>query len=169
MRYFFLANCLNKFVILMLLTQQEIIKFFQHFRWTLISRRSTKRAGTRFFRRGCDSNGNVANFVETEQVMFKLRVWYFKYRVSLDTFPVITLFVLFIKICEHGEHGLASFVQTRGSIPFYWTQEPDPLIYMPTPQIQIGSDHPKGFASHIKEQIQVKFFCQNRANTKRLL
>lgn len=96
----------------------------KHFRWTLISRRSTKRAGTRFFRRGCDSNGNVANFVETEQ------------------------------ICEHGEHGLASFVQTRGSIPFYWTQEPDPLIYMPTPQIQIGSDHPKGFASHIKEQIQ---------------
>ena len=32
---------------------------------------------------------------------------------------------------------------------------------MPTPQIQIGSDHPKGFASHIKEQIQVtKIFAR---------
>lgn len=37
--------------------------------WTLISRRSTKRAGTRFNRRGIDDDGNVANFVETEQIL----------------------------------------------------------------------------------------------------
>lgn len=39
------------------------------FRWTLLSRRSNKRSGTRFYRRGCDSDGNVANFVETEQLV----------------------------------------------------------------------------------------------------
>ena len=96
----------------------------KHFRWSLISRRSTKRAGTRFFRRGCDVNGNVANFVETEQ------------------------------ICEHGEYGLTSFVQTRGSIPMYWSQEPDPFIYMPTPEIEVGVDHTAAFAAHFREQIQ---------------
>jgi hypothetical protein len=34
----------------------------------LVSRRSVHRAGTRYFRRGIDSQGAVANFVETEQV-----------------------------------------------------------------------------------------------------
>jgi hypothetical protein len=35
----------------------------------LISRRNRYRLGTRFRRRGIDDNGNVANFVETEQVI----------------------------------------------------------------------------------------------------
>eukprot|EP01017_Pseudomicrothorax_dubius_P025277 TRINITY_DN2710_c0_g1_i5.p1 TRINITY_DN2710_c0_g1~~TRINITY_DN2710_c0_g1_i5.p1 ORF type:complete len:702 (-),score=177.91 TRINITY_DN2710_c0_g1_i5:138-2243(-) len=35
----------------------------------LISRRSAYRAGTRFNARGIDDNGNVANFVETEQII----------------------------------------------------------------------------------------------------
>ncbi|KAK4884701.1 hypothetical protein RN001_000972 [Aquatica leii] len=39
------------------------------FSWTLISRRSVHRAGTRLFRRGIDKIGNVANFVETEMVV----------------------------------------------------------------------------------------------------
>lgn len=37
--------------------------------WTIVSRRSTLRAGTRLFRRGIDKEGNVANFVETEQIV----------------------------------------------------------------------------------------------------
>lgn len=37
--------------------------------WSIISRRSTLRAGTRLFRRGIDRDGNVANFVETEQIV----------------------------------------------------------------------------------------------------
>ncbi|KAE9549760.1 hypothetical protein FO519_007030 [Halicephalobus sp. NKZ332] len=36
---------------------------------TLISRRSTKRAGTRYLRRGIDEEANVANFVETELII----------------------------------------------------------------------------------------------------
>jgi synaptojanin len=35
----------------------------------LISRRSHLRVGTRFHARGIDDNGNVANFVETEQII----------------------------------------------------------------------------------------------------
>ena len=36
----------------------------------LISRRSTQRAGVRYYKRGIDSMGNVANYVETEQIVF---------------------------------------------------------------------------------------------------
>lgn len=39
------------------------------FSFTLISRRSCNRAGTRLFCRGVDENGYVANFVETEQII----------------------------------------------------------------------------------------------------
>lgn len=41
----------------------------QPFTWTIISRRSVHRAGTRFFTRGLDKDGNAANFVETEQIV----------------------------------------------------------------------------------------------------
>jgi hypothetical protein len=36
----------------------------------LISRRSTQRAGVRYYRRGIDNAGSVANYVETEQIIF---------------------------------------------------------------------------------------------------
>lgn len=39
------------------------------FNWGIISRRSIHRAGTRLFSRGIDANGNVSNFVETEQIV----------------------------------------------------------------------------------------------------
>lgn len=39
-----------------------------HYQLGLISRRSKYRAGTRYKRRGCDEDGNCANFVETEQI-----------------------------------------------------------------------------------------------------
>ena len=35
------------------------------FLWALVSRRSRFQTGTRFFARGSDRNGNVANFCET--------------------------------------------------------------------------------------------------------
>lgn len=40
-----------------------------YFSWSIISRRSIYRAGTRLFKRGIDRDGNVANFVETEQIV----------------------------------------------------------------------------------------------------
>ncbi len=39
------------------------------FQLALVSRRSWFRAGTRFFMRGIDADGNSANFVETEQIL----------------------------------------------------------------------------------------------------
>jgi len=39
------------------------------FLWTIVSRRCCFRAGTRLFTRGIDVQGNVANFVETEQIV----------------------------------------------------------------------------------------------------
>ena len=61
----------------------------------LISRRSRFRAGTRFFSRGIDVDGNVSNFNETEQMIL---------------IPGST-----------GQTWM-SYVQTRGSIPLYWAE-----------------------------------------------
>ncbi|KAK5226402.1 Inositol-1,4,5-trisphosphate 5-phosphatase 1 [Exophiala xenobiotica] len=57
---------------------------------TVISRLSSRRAGTRFNSRGVDDNGNVANFVETETIFWS---------------PAGLCF---------------SYTQIRGSIPIFW-------------------------------------------------
>ncbi|KAK0354039.1 hypothetical protein LTR59_005068 [Friedmanniomyces endolithicus] len=65
---------------------------------TLISRRSVKRAGLRYLRRGIDDDGNVANSVETEQILSS-QSW----DTSAKTF---------------------SLIQIRGSIPLFFSQTP---------------------------------------------
>ena len=42
----------------------------KYIHFCLLSRRSTERAGVRYYRRGIDHTGSVANFVETEQIVF---------------------------------------------------------------------------------------------------
>ncbi|KAG2183821.1 hypothetical protein INT44_008832 [Umbelopsis vinacea] len=74
------------------------------FTFILISRRSRERAGMRYQRRGINEAGDVANFVETEEI------------------------VLFGR---DDETHTASFVQTRGSIPLYWSQSPYSLHPIP--------------------------------------
>jgi hypothetical protein len=64
----------------------------------LIGRRSRHFAGVRYLRRGLDHEGNVANFVETEQIVYDPNK-------SFDDKPVFS-----------------SFVIIRGSIPIFWTQ-----------------------------------------------
>ncbi|GAA5963523.1 hypothetical protein JCM21900_004539 [Sporobolomyces salmonicolor] len=64
---------------------------------TLISRRSIDRPGLRYQRRGINASGGTANFVETEFIVSTVRD---------DT------------------HHTCSFVQLRGSIPIYWSQNP---------------------------------------------
>ncbi|GAA6059419.1 hypothetical protein JCM10212_003651 [Sporobolomyces blumeae] len=61
----------------------------------LISRRSIERPGLRYQRRGINSSGGVANFVETEFIVSCVR---------------------------DGTKHHCSFVQVRGSIPAFWTQ-----------------------------------------------
>uniref|UniRef100_A0A8C5QJK9 Phosphatidylinositol-3-phosphatase SAC1 n=1 Tax=Leptobrachium leishanense TaxID=445787 RepID=A0A8C5QJK9_9ANUR len=46
----------------------------------------------------------------------------------------------------------ASFVQTRGSIPFFWSQRPN-LKYKPKPQIPKAVNHMDGFQRHFDSQI----------------
>lgn len=74
----------------------------------MITRRSRHRPGTRYFSRGIDAEGHVSNFVETEQLV-------------LYDGPT-------------GKTAL-SYVQTRGSIPVYWTQVIN-LKY--TPRLWVG-------------------------------
>lgn len=53
--------------------RSEVIDFAgssqQKMSYILITRKSINRSGTRYFRRGIDENGNVANFNETEQII----------------------------------------------------------------------------------------------------
>ncbi|CAH1393023.1 unnamed protein product [Nezara viridula] len=87
----------------------------------LVSRRSKDRAGTRLFTRGIDSNGNVANFVETEQIV-------------------------------EAKFERASFVQTRGSMPFFWQQYPN-LKLKPRPSIIQEENHTAAFSKHFETQL----------------
>ncbi|KAI1380918.1 SacI homology domain-containing protein [Hypoxylon crocopeplum] len=75
---------------------------------TVISRRSTRRAGLRYLRRGIDDNGYAANYVETEQLL-STSAWE----------PSSKIF---------------SFVQVRGSIPLFFTQSPYSLKPIPVLQ-----------------------------------
>ncbi|CAL4916476.1 unnamed protein product [Urochloa decumbens] len=68
------------------------------FQLTIIARRSRHFAGPRFFKRGVNDDGNVANDVETEQIVFE---------ETRDEIP-----------CQ-----ITSVVQRRGSIPLPWSQE----------------------------------------------
>ncbi|XP_029445325.1 phosphatidylinositide phosphatase SAC1 isoform X1 [Rhinatrema bivittatum] len=52
----------------------------------------------------------------------------------------------------HYNGSKASFVQTRGSIPFFWSQRPN-LRYKPKPQINKTVNHMDGFQRHFDSQI----------------
>ncbi|SPN97483.1 related to SAC1 - recessive suppressor of secretory defect [Cephalotrichum gorgonifer] len=88
----------------------------QDFLVTLISRRSTKRAGLRYLRRGIDEDGHTANTVETEQILST--PWW---NSSSPTGSKIY-----------------SFIQVRGSIPVFFTQSPN--SFKPVPVLQQSQD-----------------------------
>lgn len=89
--------------------------------WILISRRSVRRAGTRFNSRGIDRDGNVANFVETEQIL------------------------------EDPTSGfVGSFVQVRGSIPLLWSQKSS-YKYKPDIELDPNQDHDMPMRKHFDE------------------
>lgn len=81
---------------------------------TVISRRSVKRAGLRYLRRGIDEDGNVANSVESEQILS----------------PADATWDPSAKVY--------SFVQTRGSFPLFFTQSPYSL--KPVPELRHSPD-----------------------------
>ncbi|KAF2501056.1 phosphoinositide phosphatase-like protein [Lophium mytilinum] len=117
----------------------------------LITRRSRHRAGTRYFSRGLDDNGNVSNFNETEQTII---------------------------LNDHASGGLGGFegsggyqngkiggsagkevqvlayVQTRGSVPAYWA-EVNTLKYTPKLQIRGVESATNAAKLHFAEQIRL--------------
>jgi hypothetical protein len=106
------------------------------FNFALISRRSRFRAGTRYFTRGIDAKGHVANFNETEQIVL----------IDHDDDGGQ-------KSANgggggsYGYGGIAevegrtkmSFVQTRGSVPVFWA-EINNLRYKPDLLVMDRSD-----------------------------
>ena len=49
---------------------------------------------------------------------------------------------------------VASFLQTRGSIPLVWQQRPD-LRYKPPPAAVAGAAHQQVFTLHMEEQLRL--------------
>lgn len=98
-------------------------------KYVLMARRSTQFAGSRHLRRGVNDAGDVANEVETEQI------------VSIEEIES--------KSDDHGEpalhvvsHQTASFTQIRGSIPLCWHHS---NFFAPIPGIVLESDGQETF------------------------
>lgn len=90
---------------------------------TIIARRSRNFAGARFLKRGVNYGGDVANEIETEQIVADMLVTSFH-----DP-----------KYGFYNNPRFTSFVQHRGSIPLYWTQD---LNRLPKPPIEINLTDP---------------------------
>lgn len=91
---------------------------------TLISRRSIKRPGLRYLRRGVDDHGNTANTVETEQILS-----------SPEWDPAQKVY---------------SYLQLRGSIPLYFSQSP--YAFKPVPVLHHSTETNRfAFERHFRE------------------
>jgi hypothetical protein len=79
----------------------------------------------RFLVRGVDSNGNVANYAETESIIINKN--------------------------KYGTVNIMSYIQVRGSIPLFWTQTPNmelnPYI-LPKNEFALNSG---AFKKHMQE------------------
>ena len=93
-------------------SKDEPVRQELKFAITLISRRSIKRPGLRYLRRGIDDSGDTANSVETEQILSEA-AW-------------------------DPSEKVYSFTQIRGSIPLFFTQSP--FSFKPTPVLQHSSE-----------------------------
>nr|CDI57051.1 conserved hypothetical protein [Melanopsichium pennsylvanicum 4] len=100
----------------------------------VLSRRSKERAGLRFQRRGINESGQVANFVETEQILYVLR--------DLSSLETASRF----------SGDALSFVQIRGSIPLYWSQSPFSL--KPPPVLErTATENTEACRKHFAAQV----------------
>lgn len=118
--------------------------------FVLITRRSRHRAGTRYFSRGIDEHGNVSNYNETEQVIIlndtARSMAGFEGGAGMENGKV------------DGQHGgdlqVFSFLQTRGSVPLYWS-EVNNLQYTPRLQVRNVDSSVNAARKHFSEQIRI--------------
>eukprot|EP00116_Pleurobrachia_bachei_P004663 sb/3464925/ len=95
--------------------------FGKSFDFILFSRRNQNRVGVRYFCRGVDEGGHVANNVETEQIV------------------------------RFGDQ-IASHVNTRGSIPLYWSQRSN-ITYKPFVKLFNQETQKDAYVKHMQQQI----------------
>ncbi|XP_061602667.1 polyphosphoinositide phosphatase isoform X2 [Cololabis saira] len=110
--------------------QSKLLIYGRPVHITLIARRSSKFAGTRFLKRGANCEGDVANEVETEQIVHDASVMSF------------------------AAGSYSSYVQVRGSVPLYWSQ--DISTMMPKPPIRLDQADPYAHvaALHFDQMLQ---------------
>ncbi|XP_046877169.1 polyphosphoinositide phosphatase [Hypomesus transpacificus] len=110
--------------------QSKLLIYGRPVHVTLIARRSSKFAGTRFLKRGANCQGDVANEVETEQIIHDASVMSFR------------------------AGSYSSYVQVRGSVPLYWSQ--DISTMMPKPPIRLDQADPYAHvaALHFDQMLQ---------------
>ena len=114
------------------------------FTFVLITRRSRYRVGTRYFTRGMDESGHVANFNETEQIV-----------VLNDTprgLPGFDSQMNGSTTKGGPEPQVLSYVQTRGSVPVFWS-EINTLKYVPRLQVRSVETAVSAAKRHFDEQI----------------
>ncbi|CAG8541334.1 8999_t:CDS:10 [Ambispora leptoticha] len=104
--------------------QSKISIFGRNIFVTLIARRSRYFAGARFLKRGVNDQGYVANDVETEQIVSDMSTTSFHFSgTQLFDNPHYT-----------------SYVQHRGSIPLFWSQDATNMV--PKPPIHMNFNDP---------------------------
>nr|CAH7715536.1 unnamed protein product [Callosobruchus chinensis] len=110
--------------------QSNISVFGRSVYVTLIARRSSRYAGTRFLKRGANFQGDVANEVETEQMVHDAGVSYFS------------------------QSRFTSFVQMRGSIPGHWKQEMGKMVAKPAITIDFYDPFAETAGAHFNELLK---------------
>ncbi|XP_078001489.1 polyphosphoinositide phosphatase-like [Glandiceps talaboti] len=94
---------------------------------TLIARRSTQFAGTRFLKRGANSEGQVANEVETEQIVHDASVM----------------------SPTRGRY--SAYTQLRGSVPGMWSQDISNMVPKPPITLDISDPYAVIAGNHFSE------------------
>lgn len=110
--------------------QSNISVYGRSFFLTLIARRSCCYAGTRFLKRGANFEGDVANEVETEQLVFDAHVA----SLHLGRFT--------------------SFVQIRGSIPSHWSQDVSKMVPKPPITFDVMDPYAETAGKHFNELLR---------------
>ena len=113
---------------------------------TLIARRSRHFAGARFHKRGVDAYGNVANDVETEQIVNEPLTSPFyarRPRWSAESAGPYTASSRF-----------TSYVMHRGSIPVFWTQDTSNMSPRPPIEISVVDPYFRAAAAHFDSLFQ---------------
>lgn len=86
------------------------------FPFVIISRKSNKNGGCHTWNRGADINGNVANFVENEEIMFlDNRIFQSEKEMTVTDSKINAI----------------SHIEIGGSCPFFWSQYPNMYLSRP--------------------------------------